>query len=64
MIPSHHWVGEGAGMGSGMDRRRFLVGAMAAGAALGMGAAGQASAATLGTQDWMAGLADSTPSSA
>ncbi|MFI8344500.1 phosphatidylinositol-specific phospholipase C [Streptomyces sp. NPDC085639] len=42
-----------------MDRRAFLVGALAAGAALGLGAA-PASAAALGTQDWMAGLGDST----
>ncbi|MFK0045324.1 phosphatidylinositol-specific phospholipase C [Streptomyces sp. NPDC090741] len=45
-----------------LDRRAFLVGAMAAGAgaATGLGAAGPASARTLGTQDWMAGLGDST----
>ncbi|MEV0413829.1 phosphatidylinositol-specific phospholipase C [Streptomyces sp. NPDC050448] len=51
-----------------LDRRAFLVGAMAAGAgaAVGLGAAAPASArtltarATLGTQDWMAGLGDST----
>ncbi|MFD8146043.1 phosphatidylinositol-specific phospholipase C [Streptomyces sp. NPDC059708] len=58
-----------------VDRRTFLTGALAAGAgaaALGLGAAAPASAApapaargvagrTLGTQDWMAGLGDSTP---
>ncbi|MFD5413829.1 phosphatidylinositol-specific phospholipase C [Streptomyces nojiriensis] len=49
----------GVGRGTGMDRRAFLAGALAAGAALGLGAA-PASAATLGIQDWMAGLADST----
>ncbi|MER7465790.1 phosphatidylinositol-specific phospholipase C [Streptomyces sp. NPDC097981] len=51
-----------------LDRRAFLVGTMAAGtgAALGLGAAAPASARTLGarsalgTQDWMAGLGDST----
>ncbi|KPI22037.1 phosphatidylinositol-specific phospholipase C X region [Actinobacteria bacterium OV450] len=44
-----------------LDRRRFLGGALAAGAALALGAgAGPASARTLGTQDWMAGLGDST----
>ncbi|WP_369778447.1 phosphatidylinositol-specific phospholipase C [Streptomyces sp. R33] len=49
-----------------LDRRAFLVGAMAAGAAAGLGAAAPASARTLGTraalgtQDWMAGLGDST----
>ncbi|MFH7593619.1 phosphatidylinositol-specific phospholipase C [Streptomyces racemochromogenes] len=56
-----------------LDRRTFLTGALAAGAgaaALGLGAAAPASArgralrrpapGTLGTQDWMAGLADST----
>ncbi|WP_030300871.1 phosphatidylinositol-specific phospholipase C [Streptomyces katrae] len=51
-----------------LDRRAFLVGAMAAGAgtAVGLGAAAPASARTLGTraalgtQDWMAGLGDST----
>ncbi|MET9885168.1 phosphatidylinositol-specific phospholipase C [Streptomyces sp. NPDC006430] len=46
-----------------LDRRAFLVGAMAAGAgAVGLAAA-PASArtrATLGTQDWMAGLGDAT----
>lgn len=46
-----------------LDRRAFLIGATAAGtaAALGAASAGTASAKTLGTQDWMAGLADSTP---
>ncbi|WP_328621081.1 phosphatidylinositol-specific phospholipase C [Streptomyces sp. NBC_00354] len=50
-----------------LDRRAFLVGAMAAGAgaAVGLGAAGAASARTLGTQalstqEWMAGLGDAT----
>ncbi|MFE2286806.1 phosphatidylinositol-specific phospholipase C [Streptomyces sp. NPDC059443] len=44
-----------------LDRRAFLVGAMAAGAAAGLGAAAApASASTLGTQDWMAGIGDST----
>ncbi len=52
-------TGRGTRTGTGMDRRAFLVGALAAGAALGLGAA-PASAATLGTQDWMAGLGDST----
>ncbi|MFE9931335.1 phosphatidylinositol-specific phospholipase C [Streptomyces sp. NPDC005533] len=56
-------VGGGAGVGVGVGRRAFLAGALAAGAALGLGAAGtaRASAAALGTQDWMAGLGDSTP---
>ncbi|GAA0301623.1 phosphatidylinositol-specific phospholipase C [Streptomyces polychromogenes] len=57
-----------------VDRRTFLTGALAAGAgaaALGLGAAAPAAARgltargaagrTLGTQDWMAGLGDSTP---
>lgn len=46
----------------GMDRRAFLVGALAAGTAVGLGVTGTApaSAAALGTQDWMAGLGDST----
>ncbi|MGW7103373.1 phosphatidylinositol-specific phospholipase C [Streptomyces sp. NPDC054838] len=51
-----------------LDRRAFLTGALAAGAgtALTLGTAAPASARTaapvaLGTQDWMAGLADSTP---
>lgn len=53
-----------------LDRRGFLTGALAAGAgaAMTLGAAAPASARTapavraaLGTQDWMAGLADSTP---
>lgn len=46
-----------------LDRRAFLIGATAAGtaAALGAASAGTASAKALGTQDWMAGLADSTP---
>ncbi|MFG2294152.1 phosphatidylinositol-specific phospholipase C [Streptomyces sp. NPDC048603] len=45
-----------------LDRRTFLVGATAAGAAAGLGVAAAAptAARTLGTQDWMAGLADST----
>ncbi|MEV7615707.1 phosphatidylinositol-specific phospholipase C [Streptomyces sp. NPDC089799] len=45
-----------------LDRRTFLVGAMAAGAAAGLGAAAAAPAGarTLGTADWMAGLGDST----
>ncbi|WP_405979531.1 phosphatidylinositol-specific phospholipase C [Streptomyces sp. NBC_00158] len=66
-------TGEGTGTGTrkgtrtAPDRRAFLAGAAAvgAGALLGLGAAAPASAApaparTLGTQDWMAGLADST----
>ncbi|WP_371677446.1 phosphatidylinositol-specific phospholipase C [Streptomyces sp. NBC_01276] len=46
-----------------LHRRAFLTGATAVGAAAfaGLGAAAPASARTLGTQDWMAGLADSTP---
>ncbi|MFI9066345.1 phosphatidylinositol-specific phospholipase C [Streptomyces sp. NPDC053429] len=53
-----------------LDRRGFLTGALAAGAgaAMTLGPAAPASARTapaaraaLGTQDWMAGLADSTP---
>ncbi|MCY0946010.1 phosphatidylinositol-specific phospholipase C [Streptomyces antarcticus] len=46
----------------GLDRRAFLVGALAAGtgAAIGLGAAAPASARALGTQDWMAGLGDAT----
>ncbi|GAA3247529.1 phosphatidylinositol-specific phospholipase C [Streptomyces lavendulae] len=46
-----------------LHRRAFLTGATAVGAAAlaGLGAAGPASARALGTQDWMAGLADSTP---
>lgn len=55
--------GTGAGTSTGVDRRAFLVGALAAGAALGLGAA-PASAATLGTQDWMAASATPPPSSA
>lgn len=44
-----------------LDRRAFLVGAMAAGAAAGLAAAAApASASTLGTQDWMAGIGDGT----
>ncbi|WP_030964677.1 phosphatidylinositol-specific phospholipase C [Streptomyces sp. NRRL S-378] len=44
-----------------MGRRAFLAGALAVGAAAGLGAAsGPASAAALGTQDWMAGLGDAT----
>ncbi|WP_371616633.1 phosphatidylinositol-specific phospholipase C [Streptomyces sp. NBC_00454] len=44
-----------------LDRRTFLVGAMAAGAAAGLAAAASpASASTLETQDWMAGIGDST----
>ncbi|MFJ6719820.1 phosphatidylinositol-specific phospholipase C [Streptomyces sp. NPDC091259] len=61
------WTGADARPGGGapaatrLDRRRFLGGALAAGAALALGAgAGTASARTLGTQDWMAGLGDST----
>ncbi len=42
-----------------VGRRTFLAGALALGAAVGLGAA-PASAAALGTQDWMAGLGDST----
>ncbi|WP_405428759.1 phosphatidylinositol-specific phospholipase C [Streptomyces erythrochromogenes] len=42
-----------------LGRRTFLAGALALGAAVGLGAA-PASAAALGTQDWMAGLGDST----
>ncbi|GGQ28132.1 MULTISPECIES: phosphatidylinositol-specific phospholipase C [Streptomyces] len=49
------------GMGTGMGRRAFLAGALAAGAAVGLGtASAPAAAAALGTQDWMAGLGDST----
>ncbi|OKK13066.1 phospholipase [Streptomyces sp. CB00455] len=50
------------GMGMGLDRRAFLAGAgaLVAGAAVGLGTAGPAAARTLATQDWMAGLADST----
>ncbi|MEU8462603.1 phosphatidylinositol-specific phospholipase C [Streptomyces sp. NPDC029003] len=46
-----------------LDRRAFLAGATAAGAAalMGLATAPPASARALGTQDWMAGLADSTP---
>ncbi len=45
----------------GMGRRAFLAGALAVGAAAGLGAASvPASAAALGTQDWMAGLGDAT----
>ncbi|MFF0432658.1 phosphatidylinositol-specific phospholipase C [Streptomyces sp. NPDC004327] len=48
-----------------MDRRRFLAGAGAAGAALLVGTAGTPSAAAataaLGTQDWMAAHGDPTP---
>lgn len=49
-----------------LDRRAFLVGAMAAGAAAGLGAAAAPASAqestvrALGTQDWMAGLPDTT----
>ncbi|WP_046778621.1 phosphatidylinositol-specific phospholipase C [Streptomyces yangpuensis] len=44
-----------------MGRRVFLAGALAAGAAAALGAASvPASAAALGTQDWMAGLGDAT----
>ncbi|RSS80101.1 phosphatidylinositol-specific phospholipase C [Streptomyces sp. WAC06614] len=42
-----------------LDRRTFLVGALAAGAVAGLGA-GPAAAAAQGTQDWMTGLADGT----
>lgn len=52
-------AGIGAGTGVGPDRRTFLAGALAAGAAVALGAP-PAAAAALGTQDWMAGLADST----
>ncbi|CAM5495229.1 1-phosphatidylinositol phosphodiesterase [Streptomyces avidinii] len=55
-------------MGVALDRRTFLTGAgaLVATAALGLGTAAPATAApatarALGTQDWMAGLADSTP---
>ncbi|MET9609986.1 phosphatidylinositol-specific phospholipase C [Streptomyces sp. NPDC006512] len=50
-------------MGVALDRRTFLTGAgaLAAAAAVGFGTAAPASARALGTQDWMAGLADSTP---
>ncbi|ATZ25429.1 1-phosphatidylinositol phosphodiesterase precursor [Streptomyces lavendulae subsp. lavendulae] len=46
-----------------LHRRAFLTGATAVGAAAltGLGTAAPASARTLGSQDWMAGLADSTP---
>ncbi|MFD5621520.1 phosphatidylinositol-specific phospholipase C [Streptomyces yangpuensis] len=44
-----------------MGRRAFLAGALAVGAAAGLGAASvPASAAALGTQDWMAGIGDAT----
>ncbi|MFJ6478546.1 phosphatidylinositol-specific phospholipase C [Streptomyces sp. NPDC091682] len=49
----------GSGRRTGLGRRAFLAGALAAGTTLGLGTA-PASAATLGTQDWMAGLGDST----
>ncbi len=51
----------GPAAATGMGRRAFLAGALAVGAAAGLGAAsGPASAAALGTQDWMAGLGDAT----
>ncbi|MFG2879971.1 phosphatidylinositol-specific phospholipase C [Streptomyces sp. NPDC048337] len=56
-------TGTGTGVLTGLGRRGFLAGALAAGAAVALGtAASPASAAAraLGTQDWMAGLADST----
>ncbi|MCX5376952.1 phosphatidylinositol-specific phospholipase C [Streptomyces sp. NBC_00091] len=48
--------------GMALDRRAFLTGvtAVGAGALLSLGAVAPASARTLGTQDWMSGLADST----
>ncbi|MFJ8012515.1 phosphatidylinositol-specific phospholipase C [Streptomyces sp. NPDC096339] len=46
-------------MGRGLDRRAFLTGALATGAAIGLGAP-PAAATALGTQDWMAGLSDAT----
>ncbi|MFF4320549.1 phosphatidylinositol-specific phospholipase C [Streptomyces sp. NPDC001568] len=50
-------------MGVALDRRTFLTGAgaLAAVAAAGLGTAAPASARALGTSDWMAALADSTP---
>ncbi|MEW2140033.1 phosphatidylinositol-specific phospholipase C [Streptomyces sp. NPDC005409] len=51
----------GTGTVAGMDRRAFLVGALATGVAVGLGAPAAAATATaLGTQDWMAGLGDAT----
>ncbi|MEV6955649.1 phosphatidylinositol-specific phospholipase C [Streptomyces sp. NPDC051183] len=52
-------AGIGAGINAGLDRRTFLAGALAAGAAVALGAP-PAAATALGTQDWMAGLGDST----
>nr|WP_308365063.1 phosphatidylinositol-specific phospholipase C [Streptomyces sp. ISL-86] len=55
-------AGAAVGAGAGLRRRGFLAGALAAGAAVALGAAGAGTAAAqaLGTQDWMAGLGDST----
>ncbi|MGW2274899.1 phosphatidylinositol-specific phospholipase C [Streptomyces yangpuensis] len=51
----------GPAAATGLGRRAFLAGALAVGAAAGLGAASvPASAAALGTQDWMAGLGDAT----
>ncbi|MFI8828173.1 phosphatidylinositol-specific phospholipase C [Streptomyces sp. NPDC053431] len=44
-----------------MDRRRFLAGAAAAGAALVVGTPSARAATALGTQDWMAAHGDPTP---
>ena len=44
-----------------MDRRRFLAGAAAAGAALLVGTPSARAATALGTQDWMAAHGDPTP---
>ncbi|MFJ9807878.1 phosphatidylinositol-specific phospholipase C [Streptomyces sp. NPDC101158] len=44
-----------------MDRRRFLAGAAAAGAALIVGTPSARAATALGTQDWMAAHGDPTP---
>ncbi|MFD8886348.1 phosphatidylinositol-specific phospholipase C [Streptomyces erythrochromogenes] len=52
-------TGTGGVTAPAWGRRTFLAGALALGAAVGLGAA-TASAAALGTQDWMAGLGDST----
>ncbi|MET9469420.1 phosphatidylinositol-specific phospholipase C [Streptomyces sp. NPDC006544] len=50
-----------AGRGAGLGRRGFLAGAAALGAGLALGAASApASARALSTQDWMAGIGDST----
>ncbi|MGW6685817.1 phosphatidylinositol-specific phospholipase C [Streptomyces sp. NPDC054961] len=54
-------TGTAAGRGAGLGRRGFLAGAAALGAAVALGAASApASARALSTQDWMAGIGDST----